>query len=59
MVYVNTVRHIPEILCIQYYILHDDIGDAAGRNDVHLSVSDVYITSINHNVEKQHSGQSS
>jgi hypothetical protein len=30
--------------------MHDDIGDAAGRNDIHHSVSDVYITSM----EKQH-----
>ena len=36
-------------------LLHDDIGEAAGRNDVHHSVSDVYITSINHWVEMQHS----
>ncbi len=39
-------------------LLHEDISEAAGRNDVHHSVSDVgsdvYITSINHWVEKQH-----
>ncbi len=36
-------------------VSHDDIGEAAGRNDVHHGVSDVFIMSINHWVEMQHS----